>query len=838
MLRFFILFAFAFNSVSAYSQNIDLMMQAWYWDYFQGGNFGNWVNQLNGKTTELKNAGFKHIWLPPLPRTSTPNNQSNGYNPMDLYDLGETYGGGACAWGTRAQLNTLIANYNANNMVAVSDVVYNHRDGGKPERNNAVKTYITTGPNQSASPYPSDRFFCVLPIGSSNPGNYGAGDYYLKIRSRSQGYSSNSYKIYVKTRNTAYIPGVLSESEPNGGGECGQPSNDLPLGKDMVAQLGDYNGCHIDEFKVTLNSGNFIATDDTLFIYLTNYNSGYSDHYVYGLWYAPGSIDISNNVEYWTYSDYNNLPSGQGACNYNAFRPNDNTANSEDLGCDWNCPLFFYDYDQSQTVTQTLLNEWSKWQIQQVGLKGLRMDAVKHFSRDFVSELFNYLQTQNALPEIAVGEFFDFSASALNDWVEDVYDGMTPAAQAALKPRIFDFAMRGALKNACDQFGYDVRNVFNSGMVDGVGADPFKVVTFINNHDFRGPGEPLQNDAYLAYAYILTNNQIGAPCVFYPDYYGVSIPNAPVNNYKLRINDLVSLHQDYIYGSTEIDYLSRFSTPYYQSFLSGLNSTTLIYQIKPNGSNKNVIVAINFAGTALDVYQGVREDWGVTSGETFTDMLGYSGNTFTTIVGPSGNPQIHVTLPSRSYTVYVEGTNTPLPVELLDFSAASIGKVVQLSWRTATERNFDRYEIERAVGADWQFSVIGSVAGAGQDQRYSFTDETAPANVPLYYRLKMLDRDGTFAYSDARQVLIEQRSFNAFVAPNPTPGQASVYLSNEKSQAFLLSVYNSLGQLAYEQTIELEAGEAALPLPDVAAGMYRVTLQGERETLQMNWIKQ
>ncbi|MBK9791518.1 MAG: hypothetical protein IPP60_00010 [Sphingobacteriales bacterium] len=139
---------------------------------------------------------------------------------------------------------------------------------------------------------------------------------------------------------------------------------------------------------------------------------------------------------------------------------------------------------------------------------------------------------------------------------------MDDDTKAAINVRVFDFALRNNLEQACDAFGYDVRNVFNSGIVDGAGGSGFNVVTFINNHDFRDPGQPVDNDPILAYAYILTNNKIGIPCVYFSDYY------SPLN-LRCQINGLMEAHRRYIYGATQVDYLSRYSSPYFANYISG-----------------------------------------------------------------------------------------------------------------------------------------------------------------------------------------------------------------------------------------------------------------------------
>jgi hypothetical protein len=821
------------------AQNIDLMMQAWYWDYFQNGNYGTWINQLNSKTTELKNAGFKHIWLPPLSRSSTTNNVSNGYNPMDLFDLGQY--GPACAWGTRTQLNTLINNFNNNGLSVVSDMIYNHRDGGKPEKNEAVKYFMTNSANPVA--YPSDRVFFVLPLGSANPGNNGAGDYYIKVKSKAMNnslYGAHQYKFYAKTNSTTTYLGQVNETEPNGGLPCGQPSNAYSLGQDVLATLFDFSGCYTDEFKITLTASNFNATDDTLRIYMVNAGSaGYSDHYIFGIYSAPRNTDIVNELEYWTYTNFNNLPSGRGGMNYNAFRPNDVTSNSggitENFSWPLQTPLFFYDYDQNQTVARDSLNAWTKWQLQQ-GIKGLRMDAVKHFDADYVSQLMNYLYNNGTIPEMVVGEFFDYNAGTLNGWVNDVYNGMNSNTSNAIKVRAFDFALRGTLKSACDAFGFDVRDVFTSGMVEGVGANGFNVVTFVDNHDIRHEGNGIINDAKLAYSYILTNNQIGAPCVFYPDYYGVQVGNTPLIDLKDEINDLVFLHKNYIYGSTDVDYLSRKFTPYAQEFISGFNTTTLVYQLKPNTSGKNVIVAINFAGDTLKLNQAINTGWGAGPGTIFTDMLGISPNQTQAI---QSNNRIYIQIPPRSYTVYVQGVNTPLPVELSDFQAFPLIQDVLLKWNTLSEVQFSHYEIERSVGNEQSFQPIGIQVAKNETgpQKYDFTDRNAPLNTPLYYRLKMWDTDGRFEYSPIRQATLERRPFDAWLLPNPVAQQGTLHINNLKTQTFKLEILDAFGRLVWQEQTELESVETDVVLPHLSAGMYQVNIQGEAAHMVLNMVQ-
>lgn len=626
----------------------DFLFQGWHWEYPKTVQGAVWADTLRLKAPELAQAGFTHIWLPPLSRASS-GAFSNGYDPQDLFDLGE-FGQGPTAFGTRAAVDALVAELNNLGLAAVADVVYNHRNGGRAEDNPAVAGWIRnmnfSKIQNGDQPYPSDRFRLVLPVGGSS--GRGAGTYYFKIASKSEhpNFFDKPYKVYLQT-NTVGFQGLPPEveSEPNGGGGCGEPPDSIHLGVDMLAHI-DALGCRVDEFALALGADDFNPAGDSIFIYLNNRNvnglGDYSDHTVVELYYSGVPGNIESSIAYQTYTNFQNLPSGQGAMNYLNFKPN---GNPTQLAGDWDAMYFFYDYDQTVPSTREVLFDWSRWLWEEVGIRGFRMDAVKHFPPDFVGDLLDFLHDQGIAPGLVVGEFFDGNPFWLKQWVDNVLANMDPDTKMAISPRVFDFSLRFALKAACDQFGYDVRNVFNAGMVDAQGASGFQVVTFVNNHDFRDPGQPVEVDPLLAYAYILTNNQAGLPCVYYDDYYNKGLQNP--------INHLIEIHKNYIFGATQRDYLSRFGTPYVQNFTSGYDHTTLFYQLSGAPTGRDVLVAINYAGEPLQMAHGVNvASMNLAPGDTLTDLLGHSGALYA-VVNASG--EVNISLPPRSYSVWVQG---------------------------------------------------------------------------------------------------------------------------------------------------------------------------------------
>jgi hypothetical protein len=795
------LFFLFFGKISEVAAQ-DFMMQAWYWDYPKNGCYGftgsNWAANLNTKVAGLKTAGFTRLWLPPASRASF-GSCSNGYDPKDLYDLGE-YGLGRTGFGTRAEINTLNTNLNSspNVILPVADVIFNHRDGGAAENNPAVANWITNFPIVSgAAPFPSDRFRNILPIGGST--GRGAGTYKFKISSKtgSANFNGKTYIIYTNTNIVGYQnqPNLI-ESEPNGGNDCSQSNNIITLGRNLVATVETGGSCNTDEFQLTITAGQFNAANDAIFIYLANQNGDYSDHRIYGIQYTPATggseTDQVNGISYQTYTDFQNLPSNRGGMNYLNFKPNgiDPTTLSGFEDGLW----FFYDYEQAQLTTKDSLNVFAKWLLQNVGFGGLRMDAVKHFPPAFVGQMMNYLHSNGINPPMIVGENFDGSPGVLVGWINAVEAAMTPAAKTAIKVRAFDFALRESLKNASDLFAYDVRNVFNSGIVNGGGANSYNAVTFVNNHDFRDAGQPVQNDPMLGYAYILTNNSVGLPCVFYPEYYGTTVPNYPAANLKTKIDQLILLHKTWITGASSVDYLSRNMTPYYQYFVpgNGQKETTLTYQLSGGTGGKEVIVAINYSGTPLDYYQGVNFVNGVGVGSTFTNMI-YGGTTNIT-----NNQEIHITIPARSYTVYVQGVQQALPVEWMDISGSFLEKNrAEIRWSVGSENQNKQFVVEKSTDGGHAFAQIGAVAGRGDAQLqkvYFFIDENFETDA--HYRIQQIDFDEKSTQS--RIIFIKNLNNTVVFGLFPNPSK----IDNRIKLAIESGILNS-------ENLQIELSDAA-----------------------------
>ena len=141
-----------------------------------------------------------------------------------------------------------------------------------------------------------------------------------------------------------------------------------------------------------------------------------------------------------------------------------------------------------------------------------------------------------------------------------------------------------------------------------------------------------------------------------------------------------------------------------------------------------------------------------------------------------------------------------VPVELLAFTAQMKNSQVQLLWSTVSELNNQGFEIERAINEPDDFVTIGFVNGHGSSTEvnyYSYSDHPELSGVnQLHYRLKQVDLDGTFSYSDVVQVTYDIPS--TFVLnqnfPNPFNPSTRITYSVPKESFISIKIYDFLGR--------------------------------------------
>lgn len=198
----------------------------------------------------------------------------------------------------------------------------------------------------------------------------------------------------------------------------------------------------------------------------------------------------------------------------------------------------------------------------------------------------------------------------------------------------------------------------------------------------------------------------------------------------------------------------------------------------------------------------------------------------------------------------LSSTGEPLPVELTFFSASANGNKVALKWATATELNNYGFEIERAYypssGSQGGFEKIAFIKGSGNSSSvhtYAYEDKTESCGKYIY-RLKQIDADGTYKYSQEVEVLNSAPSGFALSQnyPNPFNPSTKINFTLKSSADVQLTVYNAIGEkVALLLNENKEAGNYAISFDakNLSSGIYYYTLRAGTNyaVKKMNLIK-
>jgi hypothetical protein len=263
---------------------------------------------------------------------------------------------------------------------------------------------------------------------------------------------------------------------------------------------------------------------------------------------------------------------------------------------------------------------------------------------------------------------------------------------------------------------------------------------------------------------------------------------------------------------------------YASTFINGTTAYSLSDTIKwqsISGSNLQVMVLGNF---------GVKAKTAVVTFPSTGKWYSYLSDGYITV----GSLSYTVNLQPGEYYVYTNKDikGTVLAVNWLSFSAQKNGNhSVLLSWSTESEANNDYFEIERSSdGVHFtRIATVNAVAGT-YTKKYSFTD-----NLPLsgtdYYRIKQLDKDGSYQYSETKKVNMADVAKRWNIYPNPAKNNATLSSLNNYNKAEI-SVCNLNGKIVYHATLSnVMAGQSInIPVGNLGKGVYVVKIITDKNT--------
>lgn len=221
----------------------------------------------------------------------------------------------------------------------------------------------------------------------------------------------------------------------------------------------------------------------------------------------------------------------------------------------------------------------------------------------------------------------------------------------------------------------------------------------------------------------------------------------------------------------------------------------------------------NFIGLSNPIFNGGNGD-----GWNTNNFTGSSNNIFR---GGDGDGWAQV--------IYPLG---PLPVTLLSFTGEQQGKNNLLKWATALQLNFSHFELERSSNLN-SYIKIATVSGENNSSilSYSFLD-SQPLSGNNFYRLKLVDIDGQFTYSNVVLLRVLNNMFVS-VFPNPTADKLNISLSDFSNVSRVdLTVYDYAGRRISQQSFTNNI--FSLDVSNYTAGIYILKLlyNGKYETFR------
>jgi Glycosyl hydrolase catalytic core/Secretion system C-terminal sorting domain len=182
--------------------------------------------------------------------------------------------------------------------------------------------------------------------------------------------------------------------------------------------------------------------------------------------------------------------------------------------------------------------------------------------------------------------------------------------------------------------------------------------------------------------------------------------------------------------------------------------------------------------------------------------------------------------------------NIVTPVTLTDFQSKKVKNTVLLTWETQSEVNFSHFVLERSTDGK-TFNEITKVNASKHSggSKYDYTD-TPDATTTNYYRLKMVDTDGSFAYSKIVSEGFDASNTPLMVYPSVATHNKIDVVFEAVSADAQLKIYNIMGQLVNSRNLQAGASSESIDLTAYTEGSYFLVLQDKGTIQSRKFIKQ
>lgn len=267
----------------------------------------------------------------------------------------------------------------------------------------------------------------------------------------------------------------------------------------------------------------------------------------------------------------------------------------------------------------------------------------------------------------------------------------------------------------------------------------------------------------------------------------------------------------------------------YSKLLNLRNVPAYLPAFSTGSVNKNLSGAIKWMsvyGTPLQVMVYGNFDVQQQTGTVSFPSTGLWYNLFTgqdTTVGTTS--LANVTLQPGEYRVYVN-VAAALPVTIVSFSGSKKNNTNVLNWQVANEIDLDHYELQKSNDGQ-NFTFLATIKADG-NKDYSFTDNDLNGFAATeYYRLKSVDADGNFTYSNIVVLQTNGFSWSAQVNPNPVENGINLKIESPAQDKAMVILTDISGRQLMKKNISIGAGNNSFPIiesSNLANGTYFISI--------------
>lgn len=549
------------NSTNINAQH-DVMLQGFYWDVpvDQANKNGFWYDTLSSKISELKEAGFTEIWLPP-PSKGNWGITDMGYGLHDHYDLGmyDQIGTTETRFGSYSELENLIRTAhdttNGSEIKLIADVILNHmysRQEKDLEVNPVLKSYIKSEAvinGKNYNPYPVDEILWKI-------SDVNAGSVTISLEmfdSQSLKNWDGTFIMEVDTSRNVFFHNnkrnyqiLITNDSIHSTGKYVCQFHDRTDQLNYTLLNAQNKSIYIKLSAVSKNGDEYNWTDQAKGFYISQVQDRSGDKY------ENLEVLTTTGINYRVQKDEPNLK-----WNYSFFHPGYSgdyldTALIDDMVTE-RLKWFGHDLNHSREDLVFRLADWGKWLRDSVGYDGYRFDFITGVNETFLSDWINHVWDDETPQATMVAEYFSNRKQRIYDWV-NLMDSLTTQ-----DIKVFDFPLKFELTKLCHSSPeiYDMRNLLNAGLLfDSTFSLPAnRLVSFVDNHDTGKESDKwVTKNWTVGYAYILFAPS--QPCVFYNHYFGdtqieynearqeLEIPK----DLKSNINELMFVRRNFLEG--------------------------------------------------------------------------------------------------------------------------------------------------------------------------------------------------------------------------------------------------------------------------------------------------